>query len=96
VNRFSKDHARDVAQRFCDSWRAKAWNLFGEEVRDALIDSAILDELRIADSADSADSTLTFSATDVVNFREDVKHELESGVRPKHSRRCLVSYRVHE
>jgi hypothetical protein len=93
VNRFSREHARDVAQRFTDSWRAEAWSLFGDKVRDALIDSAILDELRIADNADSA---LTFTATDVVNFRKDVKHELESGVRPKHSRRCLVSYRVHE
>lgn len=93
MKRFSPEHARDVAQRFADSDRAKMWDLFGPDIQRALIDAAIMDEMRIADSADS---TIMFTAAQVMQLRGQVEAHLADGVRPKHSRRPLRAFAIDD
>lgn len=93
MKRWTADHAADVARRFCDSELARAWDLVGPLLRRAAIDSIVLDEMRIADSVDS---TIPMTATDVVDFRERVELALALGVRPPHSRMPKRSYRVDD
>lgn len=93
MKRFSSEHVLDIAQRFTDSRIAESWTLFGSSIRCAILDSVIMDEMRIADSVDSA---LEFTAADVMKLRGEVEAVLAEGCRPKSSRRQLCSYKVED
>lgn len=93
MKRWTEDHALAVAQKFCESTRAEIWTLFGAEIRGALIDSLIMDEVRIADSVDSP----PFSAADLLTLREQVVAILADGAKPKHARHWKTrSFKVYE
>ncbi len=90
MKRWEDQHAADVARRFASSAHADAWHLFGPMIRRALIDSFVLDELRIADSVDSR---ISFTATMVVAFRDLVCAKLAVGVK-RHPRAPTVRFEV--
>ena len=78
MKRWEDQHAADVARRFVSSAHADAWHLFGPTIRRALLDSFILDELRIADAVDSR---ISFTATWIVAFGDLVRAKLALGVK---------------
>jgi hypothetical protein len=74
----------DIAQRFAASPWAESWTLFGTKIRRAILDSVIMDELRIAGSVDSS---IEFTARDVIRVRSELEQVLRDGIRAKGSRR---------
>jgi hypothetical protein len=92
VNRFNdmaiKQCAKAALSRF-----ASMWTYFDDEIRDAMLDSAIMDEVRRADSADSG---FTFTASDLIHFRLCVARALADGVFVGKSKRGLMFDRDRE
>lgn len=94
VSRFDKAHIERVARDFAASRFADVWHLFGADIHNAMIDAHIMNELR---HAWVADSTATYTATEIVEFRNAVATRLADpkGVMPAH-RRCGKSRYVIE
>jgi len=90
MKRWTPEHAKEVATRFIDKPLAAAWDLFGHDMRRAILDSCIMDEFRIADTVDS---TITITAADIVVFRELVQMELAKGIK---RRGVKVKLTIHE
>lgn len=93
MKRFSTEHVTQTAKRFAASTTAKSWQLFGREIRAALLDVVVMDEMRIAFSVDSEQ---TFTAEDVCKFRGAVEEFLRSGVVPEGSRGPHRFYRLED
>ncbi len=94
MSQFTEDHAVDVAQRFAESDRAKMWHLFGRDVRQALLDAAIMDEMRVAASLSGKSP---FTAIQVVQLRARVADLLANGIRLKTGRNPItVRYSVYD
>jgi len=68
------------------------WSLFTARLRRALLDAHVMDEIRIADSADSS---VTFTATQLIEFLCAVEDALASGVRKNH-RAMTCSFRIDD
>lgn len=90
--RWSEQHAAAVAWQFTESDAAGMWSLFGPTIRRALLDSYIMDHLRIADAVDSR---ATLTATQIVAFRSLVEAMLATGIR-RPSRAAIAHFTVEE
>lgn len=90
MKRYSPEHVNDTAKRFAVTSYAKMWNLFSGEIRRALVDAHVMDELRIADSADSE---ISLTATEIVKFRDAVAARLAEGVRA-HNRAMKCAFKI--
>lgn len=78
MKRWTDEHAEMIAKEFSRSDFAISWRMFGADVRRAILDSVIMDQMRIADSVDSA---IQFTASEVVEFRNLVERKLADGVK---------------
>lgn len=76
MTRFSEEAVKNCAKSAIARFRA-TWTCFGDEIRDALLDSSIMDSVRWADSADS---TFSFTASELIDFRARVVEVLAAGV----------------
>lgn len=92
MKRYSTEHVNDTAKRFVASPYADMWSLFRGDLRRALLDAHIMNELRIAHSADSA---IQLTAGAIMNFRHDVEERLAEGVKA-HSRAMIRSFKIEE
>jgi len=92
MKRYSPEHVNDTAKRFVASPYADMWALFRGDLRRALLDAHIMNELRIADSADSA---ILFTASEIMQFRHDVEKRLAEGIKA-HSRAMMRSFKIEE
>lgn len=92
MKRYSPEHVNDTAKRFVASPYADMWGLFRSDIRRALLDAHIMNELRVADSADSA---VLFTASEIMKFRHDVEERLAEGVKA-HSRAMMRSFKIEE
>lgn len=92
MKRYSPEHVDHVVLNFTRSQMARSWHLFGSDIRRAILDSAVMDEIRIADTVDS---TIAPKAAELVAFRQAIEDALAAGVkRTRVSGR--VSYKVYE
>lgn len=66
-----------LVKEFANSTRGRIWYSLGSDLREALIDAAIMDHVRMA-AACEADKPMT--ATELADFRDTVKAALEAGV----------------
>lgn len=92
MKRWTDDHAARVAQEFAATDLAQAWGLFGAEVRNAVIDSLVMSELRVADSVDSP---LQFTAGQICAFRDLLAKTLRDGVK-RHNRAMRIAYTIDD
>jgi hypothetical protein len=92
MKRYSPEHVNDTAKRFAASDYARVWSMFGNEIRRAMLDSHIMNELRIADTVDSG---IQFTASEIVAFRNAVESKLADGVKA-HSRAMKCAFKVEE
>lgn len=76
---------KEVAQDFLTSWRAQLWPLVTDDVRHALIDSAVMHCVRMADVVDNNTPLLP---SQLVDFRNQLITRLRFGVRTG-GHRCL-------
>jgi hypothetical protein len=65
--RHDTDTLKRLAREFTSNWRADIWNPMGRAVQDALVDSYVMDHVRMA-AAVNADLPMT--PADLVDFRE--------------------------
>ncbi len=91
MKRFSPEHIESTAREFAASTVAKSWNLFGADIRSALIDAHVMKEIRTAHVVDSAQ---TFTATEIIEFRDAVAGFLFMGVVPARSRGMRARFAV--
>lgn len=89
MKRFSIEHVTQTAREFAASHVARAWHMFGGEVRAALIDARVMFEIQMAHVADSEQ---TFTPSEIIAFRDAVVSELASGVTAAHSRQPKARY----
>jgi hypothetical protein len=89
---YSQEHVSDTAKRFAESPYADMWSLFRADIRRALIDAHVMNELRIADTVNSE---ILFTASEVMAFRHAVEAKLAEGVK-KHSRAMKRSFKIEE
>ncbi len=92
MNRFN-DMAVSNCAKSAISRFGPMWNVVSDEVRDAFLDSAIMDSIRLAESVDGS---FAFSASDVVAFRARVIAALDAGVFVGRSKHGLRFDRVRE
>lgn len=76
--RMDDERAEEVAQEFLTSWRAELWGLVTDRVKHALIDSAVMHCVRMAEAIDN---TIVMRPSDLLDFRDRVIAQLRSGVR---------------
>lgn len=88
MKRYTIEHVRSVADAFANSLIAQSWYMFGSPVRRALIDSAVMDAMRVADTVDSA---IAITPSQLVEFRETLETILAQGI-PRRGAppRCFV------
>jgi len=86
VKRYTEEHAKQIAKDFAGTELAGAWDLFGQEIRRAIIDSVVMDTIRVADTVDS---TMQLTAAEIMAFRGMVESKLADGARGR--RRYVVS-----
>jgi membrane protein CcdC involved in cytochrome C biogenesis len=92
VKRWTQEHVDQAARAFASSSKADAWFMFGAEMQRAIIDSIVMDAIRMADVAGSM---IQLTAGEIVLFRVAVEVALAAGVK-KHSRAMRVSYKVEK
>lgn len=85
----SKDMIRLLASKFCDSWQAKLWPFVTYDVRDALIDSVIMDSVRMANAVDNV---APIPPADLIAFRDAFVAALAAGVPRGAQRRVFKIY----
>lgn len=90
--RWTKKHAAAAARRFAASEAATYWNLFAPPIRACLIDAHLVSELQTADSVDSA---ITLTASEIMEFRRMLIAELAAGVKA-HSRAMTVRFSIYD
>lgn len=73
MSRFDKANVERVAREFAGSRYADLWTTFGTEIRNAMLDAHIMDQLR---HGWIADSTATYTATQIIEFRNAVAERL--------------------
>lgn len=73
MKRFGPEHVEKAAREFAASDLAKSWHLFGSDIQRAIIDAFVMQELRWAHVADSAQ---TLTPTEIVEFRDAVAERL--------------------
>lgn len=73
MSRFDKAHVESVAREFAASRFAEVWHLFGTDIHNAMIDAHIMTQLR---HGWIADSTATYTATEIIEFRNAVAERL--------------------
>lgn len=78
MKRWTEEHAANVAKRFSDSDMADSWDLFGGDIQRSLIDSLVMDEMRIADTVDSE---IRMTASEIVAFRALLETALAVGTK---------------
>lgn len=93
MKRFSKEHVTQTAREFARSRFAASWYMFGAEIQSALIDAHVMAQIRMAHVADSEQ---TFTATEIIEFRDAVAACLAEGVVPANSRAMRRSFKVEE
>lgn len=94
MKRFSQEHVEQTARAFAAAqYRNFTWRLFGIDIRNALIDSHVMEEIRMAHVADS---TQTFTASEIIEFRDAVAACLAEGVVPANTRAMKRSFKVEE
>ncbi len=74
MNRFSPEHVKQVAKAYTKTEFFKWSNAFSEDMQEAMVDSHIMNQIRIADSVDS---TRTFTATEIIQFRDNVRSAIK-------------------
>lgn len=89
--RWTAAHVKDAAKRFASSSAAEHWNLFAAPIRCVLIDASVMDEVR---AANSANSPVTFTASELMEFRRMLVEELAAGV--KVGRSEAVRFAIYE
>jgi hypothetical protein len=69
----------DIKRIACDFvvGRGRAWAWVGPEVRSALLDAAIMDQVRAAHSADAG---LPITPAQLIGWRNELEYVLEAGV----------------
>lgn len=82
MKRWTDEHAAHVAKDFSRSDFAAAWHMFGRDIRAAIVDSLVMTEMRIADSVDSE---IALTASDVVTFRALIETALAAGVKRRNA-----------
>lgn len=92
MKRYSPEHVNDTAKRFAESAFADMWSLFTREIRRALLDSHVMNELRISDTVDSE---IRFTASEIMAFRHAVEVKLAEGVK-KHPRAWMRSFKIED
>ena len=93
MSRFDLKHAHQVARDFAASREADLFHHLGSRLRCALIDTWIMRRLR---ESHAADSTVPMTATDIIEFRDAVQHELAAGVVRAGTRQQKCSFKVEE
>ena len=78
MRRWSSEHIEHVARDFSRSSQAEAWHFFGARIRRAILDSVVMDEMRIADSVDSE---IALTAGEIIDFRTALEAKLAEGVK---------------
>jgi hypothetical protein len=91
MKRFSKEHVDEVARAFATDSRIHVWGMFGAEIREAIIDSAVMREMRYAEIATD---TAPFTAAEIIAFRNAVMKRLAEGVVPAGSRGMKIRFEV--
>lgn len=88
--KYDDAHVKQTAKRFLDSWIPRVWHFVTSDVRKALLDSFVLDELRLAYEYDE-DGTPTGHnggpqmtgpehACALLHFRDRVEAQLKEGI----------------
>ncbi len=80
-----------TAREFATTHTAKCWHMFGAEVQSAIIDAHVMQEVRKAHVADSAQA---FTPTEIIEFRDAVAGCLSEGVVPANTRGMRVRFKV--
>ena len=75
--RMEPEIIREIARRFVASDRAKLWPFVVSDVRDALIDSVVMDAVRMAHAVDN-ETPLT--PAELMEFRAALVKALHDGV----------------
>jgi hypothetical protein len=91
--RWSDAHAEATARAFAASRFAELWTAFGIDIQRALVDAWIMEQLQWAHVGDS---TMTLTATQIVEFRDLVRDKLAAGVVPagRRGNHMRVSFQV--
>jgi hypothetical protein len=69
MERFSVAHARAVADTFFASDKARAWDMFGRTIKNAIVDAIVMGEIY---NADAVRDVVPFTAAEVMKFRATV------------------------
>lgn len=83
------DAAVQNCARSAVSRHADLWPCVSDEVRDALLDSSIMDQIR---AASCAGGNAAFSAEDIIAFREKVAETLAEGISLGRIRRAALRF----
>jgi hypothetical protein len=75
--RMSHDVIREIARQFVASDRAKLWYFVTSDVRDALIDSVVMDAVRMAHAVDN---NTALTPAQLLEFRAALVKALHDGV----------------
>lgn len=92
MKRWGDEHVAAIAKAFVGSDFAQAWSLLGASLRSAVIDSLIINEMRVADSVDS---TIALTAGEIVAFRGDLEAALAAGVKRRNAPPICFTVRDH-
>lgn len=68
---------RTIAREFASSSLAKLWNFVTTDVRGALVDSLVMNHLRMADAADNG---TPHTPAEIIEFRDRLVAQLEAGI----------------
>ncbi len=93
MKRFSPEHVTQVAREFARTPASKSWFMFGSEIQSAIIDAHVMREIRMAHVADS---TQTFTPTEIIEFRDAVAASLAEGVIPAGTRGMRARFKVED